>query len=142
MFSIVKNGVVSIQTLKAADDEALNGSGVDMKGHKAVTFIAFALKGEALDFTLKAQQDSASNFATAADLAGTSVAFSTTVGADGVVALEVVEPGERYVRPVLTVPDAAAATPAGVVAILHGGQYLPETNTGAEVHVAPAEGTA
>lgn len=141
--SPIKNGLFSLQTLKAADDEALTGSGVDTLGYEGVTFIAFALKGEDdLDFSIKAQQDSASNFGTAADLAGTATTFSTTELADGLAILEVIAPAERYVRPVITVPDAAAATPTGCIAILWGNQYLPEANAVAELHYQPAEGTA
>ena len=139
--SPIKNGLISLQTLKAADDETLTGSGVDTLGYAGVTFIAFALKGEILSFSVKAQQDSASNFATAADLAGTATAFATAVATDGLATLEIINPAERYVRPIITVPDAAAATPTGCIAILWGNQYLPESNVG-ELHYQPAEGTA
>jgi hypothetical protein len=101
-----------------------------------------ALKGEALNFTIKAQQGAAANMSDAADLAGTSVAFTTAVGADGQASLEIINPQERYVRAVVAVPDAAAATPVACIAVLHGSDVLPESNTNSEIHVAPAEGTA
>jgi sugar/nucleoside kinase (ribokinase family) len=119
----------------------LTGTGVDMKGYDGVAFIVGALKGEALAFAIKAQQDSASNFATAADLLGTSVAFSTAVGTDGLTILEVWQPRERYVRPIITVPDASAATPTFCISIRYKAKDLPQTNAG-EQHISPAEGTA
>lgn len=141
--SIYHDTVVSVQVMKAADNEALNGVGVDMQGYDGVAFIASALKGEALDFSIKAQQAAESDYSDAADLAGTATTFSTTVGADAVAVLEIRSPGERYVRPVVTVPNATAATPTSVIAIKYRGQYLPETApTAGEYHVAPAEGTA
>jgi hypothetical protein len=139
--TIFKDGLVTLQALKAADNEALEGSGVDMAGFEGVTFIAGALKGEALDFSIKAQQDSASDYSTAADLEGTAKAFSTTIAADSVVTLEIVKPRERYVRPVITVPNASAATPTFCVAIRWGARVMPQTNAG-EQHISPAEGTA
>lgn len=141
MRSIFYDGKVSIQALKAADDETLNGATLDMKGFDKVTFIAGALKGEALDFSIKAQQGAASNLSDAADLEGTSVTFSPTVGADALTVLELVNPQERYVRAVITVPDAAAATPTFCVAIQHKASTRPQSNDG-EQHIAPDEGTA
>lgn len=141
MFSLIRNAKVAIQALKAADNETLTGSGVDMQGFDSVAFIVGALKGEALDFSIKAQQDTVSTFATAADLAGTATAFSTTIPADSLTVLEVHQPGERYVRPIITVPNAAAATPTFCVSVLFNAKDKPQTNAG-ELHVSPAEGTA
>ena len=141
MFSILKNCKLSIQSLKAADNETLTGAGVDMLGFDSVIFIPMALKGEALNFTIKAQQDSDSAFGTAADLLGTSVAFATTIGADALSALEIHQPLERYVRPLTAVPNAVAATPVAVLAIQFNAKDLPQSNDG-ELHVSPAEGTA
>jgi hypothetical protein len=56
MYSILKNTKISIQSLKAADNETLTGAGVDMLGFDSVCFIPVALKGEALSFSIKAQQ--------------------------------------------------------------------------------------
>ena len=129
------------QVIKAADNETLNGAGVDMSGYEGVTFVVHALKGEALNFSVKAQQAQVSDYSDAADLAGTAVAFTTAVGTDGFTTLTIHRPTDRYVRPVVTVPNAAAATPVSVVAIRYGGRYRPETNEG-EIHVSPDEGTA
>lgn len=141
MYSILKNCKISIQSLKAADNETLTGAGVDMLGFDSVIFIPMALKGEALNFTIKAQQAALSDYSDAADLEGTSVAFSTAVGTDGLSALEIHQPNERYVRPLTAVPNAAAATPTAVLAIQFNAKEVPQSNAG-ELHVSPAEGTA
>ena len=133
---------VSVQALKAADNETLTGSGVDMQGYEHVDFYVVALEGEALDFSIKAQQDSASNFGTAQDLAGTATAFSTTAGAKGQAQLSIRQPQKRYVRPIITVPNAASATPTCCVAVQYRARTLPISATNGEVHVSPAEGTA
>ena len=140
--ALSKDALFSIQSLKAADDEALTGAVVDTKGHKGVCFYVIALQGEALSFSIKAQQGAAANMSDAADLLGSSVAFTTGASADGQAVLDIKEPRERYVRAVVTVPDAAAATPTACIAVLYGGDVLPESNTNAEIHVNPAEGTA
>ncbi len=106
MLSILYDTLVSIQVYKSADNESLTGTGVDMKGYRGVAFIVGAAGGE--DFStwaIKAQQDSASGFGTAADLAGSSKTFSTVASpsTDGLAILEIVEPTERYVRPIITV---------------------------------------
>lgn len=142
MINVLNDSKITIQALKAADNETLTGEGVDMLGYGSVTFVVGALKGEALDFSIKAQQDSASTFAAAADLLGTAKAFSTTIAADGQAEVEVVHPQERYVRPLITVPNATAATPVFCIAIQTDPKYAPVTNTNAEIHVSPAEGTA
>jgi hypothetical protein len=129
------------QVIKAADNETLVGAGVDMSGYEGVAFYVLALKGEALNFTIKGQQDTDPAFGTVQDLEGTSVAFATAVGTDGATMLDIHRPAKQYVRPSIAVPNAGAATPVACIAILYGGRYRPETNAG-ELHVSPAEGTA
>lgn len=141
MENLSKSTLITIETLKDADNETLTGAGVDMAGYDNVTFVVGALEGEALSFSIKAQQAAASDFSDAADLAGTAVAFSTTVGAKGLAVLEIRQPAERYLRAVVTVPNATAATPTFCIAIRHNPRTLPQTNTG-ELHTTPAEGTA
>lgn len=145
MFSILHDTAVSIQVYKSADNESLTGAGVDMKGYRAVAFIVGAAGGE--DFStwaIKAQQDSASGFGTAADLAGSSKTFSTVASpsTDGLAILEIVEPTERYVRPIITVPNASSAKITFCVAIRYGAEELPVSGNVGELHVSPAEGTA
>lgn len=125
-----------------ADNETLYGSGVDMAGYQSVAFFAIAGKGEVGTFTLKAQQDTASNFGTAADLAGTAKTFATATATNGFGFIEVKNPQERYVRPALVVPNLGAAKSVAIFAIRYGGQYRPEANSDGELNVAPAEGTA
>ncbi|KAF0109468.1 MAG: hypothetical protein FD147_2243 [Chloroflexi bacterium] len=141
MQSILKDTKVTLLALKNADNEALTSSILDMTGYDSVAFVAFALKGEALDFSIKAQQGDASNMSDAADLAGTAVAFSTTIPADGLTILEVHQPSDQYVRALVAVPNATAATPTGVLAIQFNAKNVPISNAG-ELHVSPAEGTA
>lgn len=134
---------ISYQVSKNADNESLTGAGVDMLGREGVIFIATALQGEAADFAIKAQQDTDSAYGTAADLAGTSLTFSTDTTVDAVAVLEIRNPLERYVRPVITVPDLTSATPVACVALVYGKKERPVTApTYGEIHIAPAEGTA
>lgn len=145
MFSIYKDSVVSIQTYKGtADNESLTGAGVDMKGFRAVAFIVGAAGGETFStWSIKAQQDSDSGFGTAADLVGTATAFATAdTPTDGLAILEIVEPKERYVRPIITVPNVSTAKNVFCIAIKYGAEVLPTTNATGEQHVSPAEGTA
>ena len=143
MRSPLYDGVLSLQIIdEGADNETLNGSGVDMQGYTDVVFIAAAQGGEDGTFTLKAQQDTASNFANAADLAGSAVSFATTTSAGAVATLHIREPQEQYVRPVLVVPNLTAGKAVAVIAIKFGGKYLPESGNTGELHVAPGEGTA
>ena len=141
MYSIFRNAKVNLCALKSADNETLTGSTLDMKGYDSVAFIVGALKGEALNFSIKAQQDSDSAMGTPADLLGTSVAFATAVGTDGLTTLEIVQPQERYVRGLVTVPNATAATPTFLMALQFNAKDLPVSNDG-ELHISPAEGTA
>lgn len=141
MYSILENCKISTCALKAADNEVLTGSTLDMQGFDSVTFVAAALKGEALDFSIKAQQGAKADMTDAADLAGSSVAFSTTTTIDGMAALEIHQPRERYVRALTTVPDAAAAKPTSIIAIQFNSKNVPLVNIG-KLLISPAEGTA
>lgn len=125
-----------------ADNETLYGSGVDMAGYDGVAFFAAIQKGEAATFTLKVQQDTASNFGGAADLLGTAKSIVIATATNGFGFVEVKNPQERYVRPALVCPNVGAAKSVAIYALRYGKQYLPETNSDGELHVAPAEGTA
>lgn len=125
-----------------ADNETLYGSGVDMDGYSGVAFFAIVQKGEAASFTLKAQQDTAANFGTAADLKDTGKAIVIATGTDGFGFLDIKAPQERYVRPALVCPNVGTAKGVAIFAIRYGAKYLPETNADGELHVAPIEGTA
>jgi hypothetical protein len=125
-----------------ADNETLYGSGVDMNDYESVCFFATVQKGEAATFTLKVQQDTVSNFASAADLTGTAKSIVIATSTDGFGFVEVKNPQERYVRPALVCPNVGTAKGVSIIAIRYGARYLPETNSDGELHVAPAEGTA
>ena len=126
----------------AADNETITGTILDMQGYQGVVFIVSANRAEAANFTIKAQQDTAVGMGSAADLVGTSVAFSTAIGADGFAFLEVVRPLERYVRPAVVVPDLTTPCALSVISIRYGKDTTPETNADGEIHVEPIEGTA
>jgi hypothetical protein len=126
----------------AGDNETLTGAGVDMLGYQGVCFVATAAQGEAAALTLKAQQDSASNFGTAADLLGSSVSLATGISTDGFAILDVYLPAERYVRAAVVVPNVTTPVAVSVIAIRYGHDHTPETNSEGELHVTPAEGTA
>lgn len=125
-----------------ADNETLYGAGVDMAGYKGVIFLLTVSKGEAANFTLKAQQDSASNYATVADLEGTAKTVAIATATDGFGFIEIKEPKERYVRPAIVCPNVGTPRAISCVSIRYGAQYLPETNSDGELHVNAAEGTA
>jgi hypothetical protein len=125
-----------------ADNDTYYGAGVDMNGYSGVGFFAIALKGEVQTYGLKVQQDTDPAFGTAADLAGTNVAFATAADADGFAFVEIKNPRERYVRPALVVPNVTTPNAVAIIAIRYGKGILPETNADGELHVYPAEGTA
>lgn len=143
MKSIFHDTKIALEILKVADNETLTGTGVDMSGYEGVAFVAVAYRGEVAAVTLKAQQDSASNFGTAADLEGTSVAMPMAVGTDTIAVLDIYQPRERYVRPIMTVPNITTPAACAVISIRYNGRINPQTVAAiAEFHVSPAEGTA
>lgn len=125
-----------------ADNETLYGAGCDMANYKHVAFFAIVAQGEAATFTLKVQQDTASNYATAVDLAGTAKSIVIATATDGFGFVEVKNVQERYVRPALVCPNVGTAKSVAIFSIRWGSRSLPETNSDGELHVAPAEGTA
>ncbi len=143
IFDFFSDSQPDIQLLDAdADNETLYGIGCDMANYKHVAFFALVQKGEAATFTLKAQQDTASGYGTAADLAGTakSIAIATATNGFGFIVIKNVQ--ERYCRPALVCPNVGTAKVVAILSIRWGSRSLPETNSDGELHVAPAEGTA
>lgn len=126
----------------AADNATYGGTGVDMTGYQGVVFVAQFAQGTSATLSIKAQQDSASTYASAADLLSTSVSFVVGTETDAFAFVEVLNPSERYVRPVVTVPDIATAAGLAIFSIRYGKDRRPETQTDGEFHYAPAEGTA
>ena len=143
MYSFLNNTEVSIQALDgAADNETLTGSGVDMQGYDSVAFVTGCLLGEELSLSIKAQQDTVSTFATAHDIEDSSVPFTTDAYTNGLTTLEIHNPQERYVRPLIAVPNANAAKAVFCIAILFNASKLPVGANAGELLVCPGEGTA
>ena len=143
--NLSKYGSINVQVAKGtADNEDLTGAGFDMTGYSGVMFIAGMMSGEAGTISLKAQQAGSANFGDAADLVGTATTAVAGTAATGYACaiLEIVDPQERYVRPILTVPNLNTANAAWVIGIAYGPDILPVSNSNAELHVSPAEGTA
>jgi hypothetical protein len=126
----------------AADNATYAGTGVDMTGYQGVVFIASCAQGTVATFSMKAQQDSASAYGTAADLLSTSVSCVTGTQADAFMFVEVLNPAEQYVRPVITVANLSTPNGVAICSIRYGKDRRPETNSDGEFHYAPAEGTA
>jgi hypothetical protein len=142
MHNIFENEMVSVESYKVdADNETINGAGVDTAGYEGVCFLVFAGRGEVASWAGKAQQDTASDFGSAADLAGTAQTFASAVATDGFTLMDIRAPQERYVRSVITAPDVGTARPVVVLAVRYGAKSRKVTNAG-EQHYAPAEGTA
>jgi hypothetical protein len=124
-----------------------NGSSVDMQGFGACqfTFLIGAITAGG-SVTCKVQQSSDDGSSDSfTDLLGTAIALSDADG-DKVAVIDVVEPLERYLRPVIVRADENAVID-GVVAQ----QYWPSvepvvhdsvTVESSEFHASPAEGTA
>ena len=136
---------VSVIDIRDADDETITPtSGVDMQGYEGVAFVVVVDGGEEVaGYSIKAQQDTASDFSVdAADLEDTSISFSSHATDEIVRVLDIYQPQERYVRPVVVVPDMSTATPVAIIAIQYGAREKPtDANTG-EFHQSPDEGTA
>lgn len=139
--SIFHDTLLAVEALKAnANNETLIGAGVDMHGFEGVAFILVAGAGEVASWSIKAQQDSDSAFGTAADLEGTATTVASAVATNAIGVLDIYQPQERYVRPIVTVPNITAV-PGAVISIRYHTRVMPQTNTG-EYHQSPDEGTA
>ncbi len=125
----------------AAGTTTINGAEVDMVGYEGVLWIC-KFGTAATDNQLKAQQDTVTGMAGAADLLGT----LTTVGAsDEIVYLDLYRPLERFVR--VVVLRGTSTTIDWCVAIQYGPMKGPVDNDVAgtiagELHIGLAEGTA
>lgn len=148
MLSFLKNNKLQrVSNAVAAGSTDSNGSSVDMKDFESVTFVASygALTASAVT-GLKAQQSSDDGVSDGwSDIEGTAQSIADSLDND-CLALEVIRPTKRYVRPVVTRATANAVID-GVLAILSHPRKAPVTHdsatiAGTEVHVSPAEGTA
>lgn len=127
--------------VKAAQDSgtaAITTDVVDMAGYREVVFLGSITTKNAGNF-VNLQEDSASNGATLADLAGTKAASNKTYFKVGLV-----RPLKRYVAAKITRGVATATGP--VWAILFKSRAAPITSAATdldeETHVSPIAGTA
>ena len=134
---------ITVEEIAVGANEIFTGVGVDTAGYEGVAFVLAVGDYEAGEYVMKAQQDTVSTYATVADLAGTAQTFtSVTATNTNVRVLDISHPTERFVRPIVTIPNLTATTqPASIISIRYGGRIRPESNDG-EYHVSPAEGTA
>jgi hypothetical protein len=131
----------------AAGTSDVNGATIDMQNFEDVTFIVgFGTITSSAVTSIKAQQGAASDMSDAADLLGTAI----TVADDDdnqIVALEITQPRERYVRVVVDRGTQNAVIDFGIALQTRIGYKEPVTHDattviGSEQHLAPAEGTA
>ena len=118
-----------------------NGTEIDLQNAEGVIFTA-VFGTSATDNGLKAQQDTVTGMASAADLEGTQVLLD---GTETTAALQIHKPRERFVRAVAV--RGTSTTVAAGVAIVYGLKTEAfdndaQTDVAAENHVSPAEGTA
>lgn len=125
----------------AADNETITSAEVDMQGFEGVAFVVTIDGGQAIAWSMKAQQDTVTGMGSAADLEGTAMSFTESATVQIVRVLDIKQPQERFVRVVLTVPNVDTATAVAILAMKYGAAVKPVGNTG-ELHQAPAEGTA
>ncbi len=151
MRSVYHECKVTVLSAEVADTAIVTFRPVDMQangGYERVAFAYGVVDGSVVaDFIAKVQQDTTNAFSAAADLEGTAITFSSLTG---VVTAELdVKPTERWVRPILTVPNTAATCVVCCTAIQYNGRLSPATQdattsgswTG-EYHGTGAEGTA
>jgi hypothetical protein len=138
-FSRLKNAVAAGQT-------AVNSDGLDMAGFEGAQFIVCVGTVDATGtVTAKLQEDDDSEFGTAADLEGTSIA-ATAADDNGLLLIDLLRPGKRYARVVI-----ARGTADSVIDAILAVRYMPRTKPvaqdddsviGSETHYSPAAGTA
>jgi hypothetical protein len=143
--SIYHDAAITVIDIRDADNETITPSaGVDMKGYEGVAFAVVVDGGEEVaGFSIKAQHDTTSDFsADPQDLEGSSISFSSHATNEIVRVLDIGRPRERYVRPVVVVPNMASATPVAILAIRYNPREFPTSVHTGEFHQSPDEGTA
>lgn len=137
----VMNGVVA-----GTSDQT--GSSVDMAGFEGVVFIALLGDLTASQVTsLKAQCSSDDGSAdTFADIAGSDSGNMEDNDDNQMIGLDIIDPPERYVRPIL-LRHTANAVIDGILALQYGAKKVPVTHDATTVFstetlAGPAEGTA
>lgn len=132
--------ITNVSDAVATGTTTISSSIVDMADYESVAFVA-NVGASAVDIGIKAQQDTASNMAGAADLEGSKQLLD---GTQKYMVLEIIKPAERYVR--CQILRATTCTIGGIWAIQFNPRTLPITNTSAalaaKTKVTPNEGTA
>jgi hypothetical protein len=130
----------------ASGTSTVNGSVIDMQGYQSVTFVCCmgGIASSAVT-TMKVQSNTSSATGTMGDLAGSAISIADTDD-NKVVAIEIVNPRERYLRPVITRSTANAGIDS-VIALQTQAAAEPVTHdsstvSGTELHQAVATGTA
>lgn len=153
MKSVFHDCKVTVLTATVADNETITFRGVDMAadgGYEGVAFVFGVVDGSVVTtFVPKAQQDSSSTFGTdVQDIAGTANTFGSITGVK-TICIDILKPTDRYVRPILAVPNTAATCVVCCTAIQYKAREAPATQdattTGSwtgEYFAEPAEGTA
>lgn len=130
--------VLMVKAAQESGTDAITTSVVDMAGYREVVFLGSITTKNAANF-VNLQEDSASNGATLADLAGTKAASNKTY-----FKLALVRPKKRYVAAKITRGSATATGP--VWAILFKARQAPITSAATdlyeETHLSPIAGTA
>lgn len=130
----------------AAGVTDITGSTIDTAGYRGVLFLLDVGTLTATQVTsMRAQQGAAANMSDAADLEGTICGPVADGDGQKFLALQVIEPAERYVRVIVDRATANAVINGGV-AILFGPRTGPVTQAAADVpflknKLTPAEGT-
>lgn len=136
-----KARLVKVADHTAAGTSDVTSSIVDTAGYDGVVFFTSLGTANATN-TIKVQQNTANQTTGMADLAGTSVSSGSS---DEDLVVEIHKPQERYLQ--VVVARGASSTCESIWACLYGGTVSPSSTgvsgTGAaELHIAPAEGTA
>lgn len=130
--------VLMVKAGQASGTDAITTDVVDMAGYREVVFLGSITTKNAANF-VNLQEDSASNGATLADLAGTKAASNKTY-----FKLGLIRPRKRYVAAKITRGSATATGP--VYALLFKSRTAPITSAATdldeETHVSPIAGTA
>ena len=124
-----------VKAATGAGTTPLNSTAVDMAGYDGVVFITCIQTTNANNY-VNAAQGAHANGDDAADLAGTGILSTAN---SGIIALDIYKPADRYVR--LEIALGTSSAVGEIWALQYEGRVMPPTNTGAEVHVTPAEGT-
>lgn len=131
--------IIKVQDASGANTTDVTSDGVDMAGYEGVIFVSSY--GTAAADNLPHAEQGLTSGGSYDDLASTEVGVSTS---DEDVYLEIVRPGDRFVRTVWE--RGTSSTLGDIWAHVFGARNLPVDNTTAgtmhgESHVTPAEGT-